>query len=107
MHHRVFCFKLNEEKIELKKTSIPYIGHILTSEGVKADPSKIEAILKMDRPGDVAGVRRIMGTVNYLAKFLPRLSEVSEPLRQLTKKDSKFSWNRTGTMRIKKRFNQL
>ena len=92
---RARYIKMNEEKIELKKTSIPYIGHILTSEGVKADPSKIEAILKMERPGDVAGVRRIMGTVNYLAKFLPRLSEVSEPLRQLTKKDSKFSWNRT------------
>ena len=47
----------------------------------------------MKQPGDIAGVRRILGTVNYLAKFLPHLSQVSKPLRQLTKKDHPFVWN--------------
>ena len=84
---------LNKERICLKKSSVPYIGHILTPEGVKADPAKIEAILNMKRPNDVAGVQRIMGTINYLSKFLPQLSELSEPLRQLTKKDVAFVWN--------------
>ena len=46
----------------------------------------------MERPTDVAGVQRIMGTVGYLAKVLPRLSEVSQPLRQLTKKGTEFLW---------------
>ncbi len=87
--------KLNSEKIVLKKTSMPYIGHILTSDGVQADPSKIQAILSMNPPTDVAGVRRILGTVNYLAKFLPRLSQISEPLRQLTKKENPFIWDNT------------
>ena len=84
--------KLNHEKIDFKKTSVPYIGHLLTYEGLKADPSKIEAILSLPKPEDVAGVRHIMGTVNYLAKFLPRLSDVSKPLRELTRKNSKFAW---------------
>ena len=74
---------------------MPYIGHILTSDGVQADPSKIQAILSMNPPTDVAGVRRILGTVNYLAKFLPRLSQISEPLRQLTKKENPFIWDNT------------
>ncbi len=87
--------KLNSEKIVLKKTSMPYIGHILTSDGVQADPSKIQAILSMNPPTDVAGVRRILGTVNYLAKFLPRLSQISEPLPQLTKKENPFIWDNT------------
>ena len=43
----------------------------------------------MKQPSDVAGVRRILGTVNYLAKFLPHLSQVSKPLRQLTKQGTK------------------
>ena len=85
--------KLNSSKKEFKKTSMPYIGHILTPEGVKADPAKVKAILEMKQPSDVAGVRRILGTVNYLAKFLTHLSQVSEPLRQLTKKDHPFVWN--------------
>ena len=87
--------KLNPNKIELKKTSMPYIGHILTSDGVQADPAKVQAILEMKQPTDVAGVRRILGTVNYLAKFLPHLSQVSEPLRQLTKKNQPFDWDKS------------
>lgn len=78
--------KLNKQKVAFKLTEVPYIGHLLTSEGVKVDPSKVEAVQRMERPTDIAGVQRIMGTVGYLAKFLPRLSEVSQPLRQLTKK---------------------
>ena len=58
-----------------------------------ADPSKVEAVIRMERPTDVTGVQRIMGTVGYLAKFLPRLSEVSQPLRQLTKKGTEFLWD--------------
>lgn len=79
--------KLNERKVPLKQTEVPYIGHLLTSKGVKGDLSKIDAVLDMERPTDVSGVQRIMATVNYLAKSLPRLSEVSEPLRLLTRKN--------------------
>ena len=51
--------KLNKRKIALKKTYVPYIGHVLTSEGVKVDPDKVEAIFKMDRPTDITGVQRM------------------------------------------------
>ena len=79
--------ELSPDKIELKETSIPYIGYVLTSDSVKADPAKLQAILEMKQPDDVGGVRRVLGTVNYLAKFLSHLSQVSESLRQLTEKD--------------------
>ena len=72
---------------------MPYIAHLLTSEGVRADPSKVEAILQMTKPEDVQGVRRILGMSNYLAKFLPKLSGLSEPLRQLTRKEREFHWS--------------
>ena len=72
---------------------MPYIGHLLTSDRVKADPSKVEAIANLTKPTDVPGVRRILGMTNYLAKFLPNLSDISEPLRQLTRKENEFSWS--------------
>ena len=72
--------KLNETKISLKKTAMPYIGHPLTSNRVKADPSKVEAIANRAKPTDVPGVRRILGMTNYSAKFLPNLADISEPL---------------------------
>jgi len=46
----------------------------------------------MSKPADVAVVRRFIGFVNYLSKFLPRLSEFCEPLRRLTMKDVAWHW---------------
>ena len=86
--------RLNPDKIELKKTSMLYIDHILTSEGVQGDPGKVKAILKITKPTDVAGVRRILGTVNYLAKFLPHLSQISEPLGELIRNGRHFAWEK-------------
>ena len=48
--------KLNKQKVAFKQTEVPYIGHLLTSEGVKADPSKVEAVIRMERSTDVTGV---------------------------------------------------
>ena len=37
------------------------MANVITPEGVKPDPSKVDAILKMERPNDVASVRRLVG----------------------------------------------
>ena len=79
--------KLNREKLQLKCSETSLIGQVLTPEGVKPDPSKVEAIQKMERPKDVAAVRRLVGLVNYLSKFLRKLSKLCEPLRRLNRKD--------------------
>jgi hypothetical protein len=48
----------------------------------------------MPAPKDVAGVKRVLGLVQYLAKFIPNLSDVSDPLRILVKNDVQWHWNR-------------
>ena len=68
---------------------------ILTADGVKADPTKISSIKEMKNPTDKFGIRRLLGTANYLSKFLHKLSDVAEPLRQLTRDDVDFQWKRT------------
>ena len=60
--------KLDKQKVVFKQTEVPYIGHPLASEGIKADQPKVEAVLTMERPTNEIGVQRIMGTVDYLAK---------------------------------------
>ena len=75
--------RLNSDKIELKKASMPCTGHILSSEGVQADLGIVKAILEMTALTDVARVRRILGTINYRAKFLPHFSQISETPREL------------------------
>ena len=73
----------NKEKVHLRLKEIPYIGHLLTADGLKPDPKKVEVILMMPKPTDVQSVKRLLGIINYLSKFLPRLSTVTEPLRRL------------------------
>ena len=68
------------------------MGHILTSTGLKPDQAKVEAITNMPKPKDIEGVQRLNGFINYLAKFLPKLSEVMEPIRRLTRKDTQWQW---------------
>ena len=68
------------------------MGHIFSDQGLKIDPDKVNAVLKMPRPEDVEGVQRLNGFVNYLAKFLPRLADHMKPIRRLTRQDTEFSW---------------
>ena len=61
--------------------------HGLTSNSVKIDPEKVKAVQDMPKPEDVEGIQRVNGFVNYLAKFLPHLADVMEPLWRPTRKD--------------------
>ena len=90
--------KLNAKKLKLRLSEVPFIGHLLTSTGVKPDPEKVRAVQEMPVPDGrtsaekVKAVQRFLGFVNYLAKFVPHLAGECEPLRQLTDKDAEWVW---------------
>ena len=84
--------RLNADKFNFRKTEVKYAGYILTNTGHKPDPSKVQAIVEMPPPKDVAGVRRFISMTNYFAKYLSKLSQLSEPPRQLTKGDTVWEW---------------
>ena len=85
--------KLNSNKVRLRMREVPFIGHVATDKGLRADPAKIVAITEMPRPVDVAGVQRLLGMAQYLAKFLPNLSDLTKPLRDLTHKEVEWVWD--------------
>ena len=84
--------KLNKKKCQVSVSEVKYIGHVLSEEGVKADPRKVAAIRELEPPTDKTGVRRIIGMTNYLTKFVPSLSEHLADLRRLTEKKTEFMW---------------
>jgi len=92
---RSIGIRLNEKKIKLWQKSVPFLGHVITQDGVKPDPAKVTAVLNMQSPTDVEGVQRLNGFVNYLAKFLPGLSDVMEPIRQLTRQGVPWNWSKS------------
>uniref|UniRef100_A0A8C5Q7G7 Gypsy retrotransposon integrase-like protein 1 n=1 Tax=Leptobrachium leishanense TaxID=445787 RepID=A0A8C5Q7G7_9ANUR len=84
--------RLGIKKLQFKVKEVRFHGHILSWEGLKADPDKLRAILDMPQPENVKSLQRFIGFVTYLAKFLPHLSEVCEPLRRLLDKDAVWHW---------------
>jgi hypothetical protein len=60
----------------------------------------VRTIQEMPAPTDVAGVKRVLDLVQYLAKFIPNLSDVSDPLRILVKNDVQWHWNRLIQLKI-------
>ena len=87
--------KLAMEKLQLCLEEVPLIGHYATKSGLKIHPEKVRAVLEMPRPTDVKSLLRFNGTVQYLAKFLPGLSGMAHPLRQMTRKDAEWVWSET------------
>jgi hypothetical protein len=84
--------KINQQKMKFKMKSVSYMGHLITAGGLQASPEKIRAIIDLPMPENKKAVQRLLGCVRYLAKFLPRLSQVAEPLRRLTDKDAHWEW---------------
>ena len=82
--------KLNKTKCQITKQSILFLRHIISSEGIKIDPSKTEAITKMPLPRSVNELQRLLGMVNYLGKFIPNLAKHTTPLHNLHKRDVVF-----------------
>ena len=53
--------RVNAEKVRLRMTKVPVIGHIATVDGLCVDPDKIRAITEMPPPADVASVQHLLG----------------------------------------------
>ena len=83
--------KLND-KCKFDLTSIDFLGHRITQEGLQPSPSQARAILEAPAPHDRTSLRSFLGLVGYYAKFCPDYATVVEPLRALLRGDEVFNW---------------
>ena len=82
----------NFEKCEFAKSSITYLGHVVSADGIRADPSKVRVIKQMQQPKDVSDIRRLLDIANQLGKFIPNLPTLIQPLRELQQKMNQWTW---------------
>ena len=73
------------DKRTFAKPEIEYLGYIITKEGVKPNPNKIQAIIDLQRPSTKTEVRHFLGMVQYYHDLWPRRSEILAPLTELMK----------------------
>ena len=90
---------LNLQKCLFSQSKLQYLGQILDSQGVRKEPSKVQAIVDMPEPQDIGDLRRFLGLVNHFMKFCPNLAEKTKPLRDLIKRENAWVWGQSNKKR--------
>ena len=91
--------KLKPSKCEFFRSSLKYLGHIVSKDGIATDPRKIEAINKWPQPITVTDVHSFTGFTNYYRKFIKGYAKIARPLHELTsgdnakRKHQRVDWN--------------
>lgn len=88
---RKLNLKLNSQKSHIGKSEVNYVGHRLTANGVRTTEERIKAITQLRDPTNLQEVETILGMVGYIAKFIPYLSNLTAPLRDM-KKEKDWHW---------------
>ena len=79
-------------KCKFHVTEVAYLGLIVTTEGIKMDPAKIETVTHWPIPINMKDVQSFLGFANFYRRFVYGFSKIAGPLTNLTKKEVSFQW---------------
>ena len=85
--------KIQTEKCNFLRKEIQFLGHIITTEGIKPNPKTVEAVKNFPTPRTQKQVKSFIGLTSYYRKFIPGFSSIAEPLHKLTRKRNEFIWD--------------
>jgi hypothetical protein len=88
-------FFIKESKCLFAQQSLEYLGHVITSEGIATDPSKVAAVSQWPVPTNVKELRGFLGLASYYKCFIKNYGIISYPLTNLLKKGVVFLWSST------------
>jgi hypothetical protein len=90
---RKFGISLNPKKYHFAVEEGKLLGHIVSIEGIKIDPSRIEWIFKTSTPRNNKEVQSFLGKVDFLRRFIPNLVETIKHINCMLRKGNKIKWN--------------
>ena len=85
-------YRASKKKSEFFMKETKWLGHEINENGIKPNDEKVEAILKLKLPENTKDLKSFLGAIQYMAKFLPKLSEQTDRLRKLLKKSEPWIW---------------
>ena len=78
---------------ETIQDSLEFFGYVFSGKNLSADPKKVEAITNPPSPTNVPEVRSLLGMANYCSRFILAYATLTQPLRELTQRDSPWEWS--------------
>ena len=84
--------KLKPSKCRLLQTSVTFLGHLVSAEGIATDPEKTRSVEEWPVPVSVKEVRGFLGLSGYYRKFVKDYARIAAPLTALTRKGQHFEW---------------
>ena len=75
------------------QSSVEYLGHIVSAEGLAVDPAKVKAVQEWKVPTSVTEIRSFLGLAGYYRRFIPQFAKIAAPLTNLTRKNTPFTWS--------------
>ena len=89
---RKYGISLNPKKSLFGLEEGNLLGHIISKDGIRIDPDRIQAILQMPHPRNIKELQAFLGKINFLRRFIPNLAELIRLLNNMLKRDSKVKW---------------
>ncbi|MCO5606078.1 hypothetical protein L7F22_060265 [Adiantum nelumboides] len=83
--------QLNPDKCHVAEKEVVLLGHVISQEGIKVDPSHVQAILDLPPPNSARQVITFVQKVRYMSRFIHHLSQIISPLQKLANQEF-FSW---------------
>ena len=84
--------RLEAKKCLFLREEVPYLGYVVTKQGIRPDVAKTEKVRDYPVPTSVTQVRQFLGFASYYRRFVPDFSKIASPLHSLLKKDAVFQW---------------
>ena len=99
-HLRIVLGILKEKKLYTKfskcefwLSSVAFLGHVVSKEGIMVDPKKIEVVRDWVKPASVTQIQSFLGLAGYYRRFVEGFSSIASPLTRLTQKEVTFQWS--------------
>lgn len=85
--------KIQPDKCEFLRKEVAYLGHVITPEGVKPNPSKVECIKNFPMPKNAKEIKSFLGLCGYYRRFIANFAKISKPLTRLLQKNIEFKFD--------------